>query len=75
MIKNKFLAFLLLAAVVLVLGHSLYCLIQGKFQEAMIMTPVLVIAYIFGVARKSSLEQEIPDEQKSSSDSPPKERD
>jgi hypothetical protein len=49
--KNRKLAALLLAGVVLVLGHSLWCLMQGKFQEAMVMAPVLIIVYIFGVAR------------------------
>lgn len=50
--KNRKLAALLLAGVVLILGHSLWCLMQGKFQEAMIMAPVLIIVYIFGVARQ-----------------------
>ncbi|MCF8109292.1 MAG: hypothetical protein K9J81_09895 [Desulfohalobiaceae bacterium] len=51
MLQNRKLAALLLAGVVLVLGHSLWCLMQGKFQEAMVMAPVLVVAYVFGVAR------------------------
>ncbi len=63
MLKNKKLAAVLLAGVVLVLGHSLLCLMQGKFQEAMIMAPVLVIVYIFGTARRERPETELQDQE------------
>jgi len=61
MLKNRKLAALLLAGVVLILGHSLWCLMQGKFQEAMVMAPVLIIAYIFGVARRDHSDTGIQD--------------
>ena len=50
--KNKAIATILLVGMVVILGHSLYCLMQGKFQEAMIMAPVLVLAYVFGLAKR-----------------------
>lgn len=61
MLQNRKLAALLLAGVVLILGHSLWCLMQGKFQEAMVMAPVLIIVYIFGVARHDRSEDKLQD--------------
>ena len=54
MIKNRPLALLMLFLVLIILGHSVISLFQGKFQQAMVMTPLLIIIYVFGLAKKDA---------------------
>ncbi len=58
MVKNRPLALLMLFLVLIILGHSVVCLFQGKFQQAMVMSPLLIIVYVFGLARKDEPESD-----------------
>lgn len=51
MIIKRPLALLMLFLVLIILGHSVISLFQGKFQQAMIMAPLLIVVYIFGLAK------------------------
>ncbi|MCF8106044.1 MAG: hypothetical protein K9K64_11210 [Desulfohalobiaceae bacterium] len=51
MIRKRPLALLMLFLVLIILGHSVISLFQGKFQQAMIMAPLLIVVYIFGLAK------------------------
>ncbi len=62
---NRFLAIISLIFVFLVLGHSVYCLFQGKFEQAMFMVPFFMVLYVFVIARRKrhglKEEKNIPD--------------
>jgi len=45
-------ATVLLIFVVLILAHSAYSLFQGNFRQATFMLPLLVVFYVFGIARQ-----------------------
>ncbi|MCF8039138.1 MAG: hypothetical protein K9K79_07465 [Desulfohalobiaceae bacterium] len=72
MIKNRPLALLMLFLVLIILGHSVISLFQGKFQQAMIMTPLLIIIYVFGLAKKDG---SAPDQDREKSPSKTKSED
>jgi hypothetical protein len=44
---------ILLIVIVIVLGHSVFSLSQGRFKQGMIMFPMLAIIYVFGQAARS----------------------
>jgi hypothetical protein len=49
--KQRIGAIIVLVIVVLILGHSIVCFFQGKFAQAMTLFPLLLVGYVFGVAR------------------------
>jgi len=50
-------AAVLLVLMLLVLGHSVFAMYQGRFQESTIMLPVLIVCYVFFVARRKPEEE------------------
>jgi hypothetical protein len=55
----------LLVLMLLVLGHSVFAMYKGRFQESTVMLPVLIVCYVFFVARRKPEEerQERPDDE------------
>lgn len=59
-------AAILLILVLLILAHSAYSLFQGNFRQASVMLPLLILFYVFGIARRDTRmpdEEEDPDEE------------
>ncbi len=50
---------ILLVVMVIVLGHSVFSLSQGRFKQGMIMFPMLAIIYVFGHAARSRDRREL----------------
>jgi len=50
---------ILLIVIVIVLGHSVFSLSQGRFKQGMIMFPILAIIYVFGHAARSRDRREL----------------
>jgi hypothetical protein len=50
---------ILLIVILIVLGHSVLSLSQGRFRQGMIMFPVLAIIYVFGHAARSRDRREL----------------
>lgn len=76
MTKNRTLALLLLALVLIILGHSVFCLFQGKLQQAMIMTPLLILVYVFVIAKRDGSDpDQDQDQEKTPHPGPPREKD
>lgn len=54
--KKRIGAIIVLVIVVLILGHSIICFFQGKFSQGMTLFPVLLVGYVFGVARRKRVD-------------------
>ena len=50
---------ILLVVVLIILGHSVVSLYQGRFKQGMIMFPMLAIIYVFGQAAHSRDRREL----------------
>ncbi len=58
-------AAVLLLLVLLVLGHSVFAMYQGRLEESMVMLPVLLVCWVFFVARRKpeeGIQEPEPDE-------------
>ena len=51
-------AYILLVFLIAVIAHSTISLFQGKFVQATVMAPFLVVVYVFAVGRKNTHTQE-----------------
>ncbi len=51
-------AYILLVFLIAVIAHSTISLFQGKFVQATVMAPFLVVVYVFAVGRKNTYTQE-----------------
>ncbi|HMB31431.1 MAG TPA: hypothetical protein VKN82_06385 [Desulfohalobiaceae bacterium] len=61
--KKRIGAVIVLVIVVLILGHSIICFFQGKFSQGMALFPVLLVGYVFGVARRKRTDSLNKDEE------------
>ncbi len=49
--KQRIGAVIVLVCVVLILVYSIVCFFQGRFSQGMTLFPLLLVGYVFGVAR------------------------
>lgn len=49
--KQRIGAVIVLVCVVLILIYSVVCFFQGQFSQGMTLFPLLLVGYVFGVAR------------------------
>ncbi|MFW6415380.1 MAG: hypothetical protein ACOCZ2_03595 [Thermodesulfobacteriota bacterium] len=65
-------AYILLLFLIAIIAHSTISLFQGKFVQATVMAPFLVVVYVFAVGRKRTYreEEEIEEEDIGENDDP-----